>query len=65
MIVIVTNKETAQSLNGKYLNDCYLNFIETPQGWIVGANVLTDKNFEAIHPQLNELQQIEYVEPKI
>jgi|LakMenE18May11ns_1017448.scaffolds.fasta_scaffold8828415_2 hypothetical protein len=62
MIVLVTDKETAQSLNGKYDNDCYLQFIQTNQGWIVGANILSDKNFEAIHKQLKKLKQIEYVE---
>jgi hypothetical protein len=62
MIALVANKETAESLNGKYENDCYLQFIQTNQGWIVGANILSDKNFEAIHKQLLKLKQIEYVE---
>jgi hypothetical protein len=62
MIALVANKETAESLNGKYENDCYINFTETPQGWIVGANVLKDPNFAPIHKKLLKLKQIEYVE---
>jgi hypothetical protein len=65
MRVLVTDKQTAQSLNGKYENDCCLEFMETVQGWIVGANVLTDKNFQAVMPQLNELSQIDYIAPSI
>lgn len=63
MIVLITDKETAQKLNGKYLNDCYINFTEIKQGWIVGENVLKDKNFAPIHDKLNELKQIEYINP--
>lgn len=31
--------------------------------WIVGIEVLTDPDFEPIRTKLNELKQIEYIEP--
>jgi hypothetical protein len=63
MIVLVTDKDTAESLNGQYGNDCYLNFIETEQGFIVGENVLKDPNFKEILPQLNKLKKAEFIKP--
>jgi hypothetical protein len=65
MIVLVTDKKTSEKLNGQYKNDCYLQFIETEQGFIVGENVLEDPSFKEILPQLSKLKKIEFIEPII
>jgi hypothetical protein len=66
MKVLKATKTQYNSLNGYENGLSKLEFAkDINDNWIVGIEVLNDKNFEAIHPQLNELTQIEYIEPKI
>jgi hypothetical protein len=66
MIVLKATLAQKQKLEGFYKNEAQLQFIQDGnKNWVVNISVLNDNNFEAIHPQLNELTQIEYVEPII
>jgi hypothetical protein len=66
MKVLKATKTQYNSLNGYENGLSRLEFAkDVNDNWIVGLEVLNDNNFEAIHPQLNELTQIEYVEPII
>ena len=55
-----------KSLNGFENGLSILQFAkDNNDNWIVGIEVLTDPEFEQIRTKLNELKQIEYIEPKI
>lgn len=61
MIVLHSNTEQYDTLNGYYHNSSELLFVKDGSDrWIVGLEVLTDESFIAIQSQLNELERIEY-----
>ena len=65
MIVLKATIAQYKALNGFENGLSILQFAKDGNdNWIVGIEVLTDPDFEAIHPQLNELTHIKYVEPK-
>lgn len=65
MIVLKATLAQYKSLNGFENGLSILQFAKDgSDNWIVGIEVLTDPDFEPIRPQLNELKQIEYIEPK-
>lgn len=65
MKVLKATKTQYNSLNGYENGLSKLEFAkDINDNWIVGLEVLTDPDFEAIRPQLNQLTQIEYIEPK-
>lgn len=61
MIVLSPNNEQYKALNGYKNNGSTLIFVKDGlNNWVVGLQVLNDANFAPIHPQLNELEKIEY-----
>jgi hypothetical protein len=61
IIVLHPNAEQYNALNGYQHNSSELLFVKDGSDrWIVGLEVLNDTNFEAIHEQLNQLEQIQY-----
>ena len=65
MIVLKATLAQYKALNGFQNGLSILQFAKDGNdNWIVGIEVLTDPDFEPIRPQLNELKQIEYIEPK-
>lgn len=65
MIVLKATLAQYSELNGFENGLSILQFAKDGNdNWIVGIEVLTDPDFEPIRPQLNELTQIEYIEPK-
>jgi hypothetical protein len=62
MIVLHANNEQYNKLNG-YKNDFVaLEFVKDGlDRWIIGLQVLEDKNLKEIHDQLNELEKVEYI----
>ena len=66
MIVLKATVIQYQSLNNYTNGRSTLNFAkDNNDNFIVGLEVLGDKDFEEIRTKLNELKQIEYIEPKI
>lgn len=66
MVVLKATLAQYSELNGFENGLSILQFAKDGNdNWIVGIEVLTDPDFEAIRPQLNQLTQIEYIEPKI
>ena len=66
MLVLKANTAQYNSLNGYENGLSQLQFAKDGNdNWIVGLEVLNDNNFAEIQTQLNELTQIEYIEPKI
>jgi hypothetical protein len=66
MIVLKATETQRKALEGVYLNECELKFIQDfNKNWVVNLSVLEDENFIEIKEQLSKLTQIEYVEPKI
>ena len=66
MKVLKATKTQYNSLNGYENGLSQLQFAKDGNdNWIVGREVLNDNNFAEIRTQLNELTQIEYIEPKI
>lgn len=66
MIVLKATVAQYKSLNGFENGLSILQFAKDGNdNWIVGIEVLTDPEFEQIRTKLNELKQIEYIEPKI
>ena len=64
MIVLKATLAQYNKLNGFQNGLSILEFAKDGNNnWIVGIEVLTDPDFEPIRTQLNELKQIEYVEP--
>lgn len=64
MVVLKATTDQYKLLNGFENGLSILQFAKDGNdNWIVGIEVLTDKDFEPIRPQLNELKQIEYIEP--
>ncbi len=65
MVVLKATLAQYSELNGFENGLSILQFAKDGNdNWIVGVEVLTDPDFEPIRPQLNELTQIEYIEPK-
>jgi hypothetical protein len=65
MKVLKATLEQKKQLEGTYLNGAVLQFIQdSKDNWVVNVNVLTDHSFEAIHADLSNLPEINYV-PKI
>ncbi len=65
MVVLKATLAQYSELNGFENGLSILQFAKDGNdNWIVGIEVLTDPDFEPIRPQLNELTQIEYIEPK-
>jgi hypothetical protein len=65
MKVLKATKTQYNSLNGYENGLSKLEFAKDGNdNWIVGMEVLEDENFAEIRPQLNELTQIEFIEPK-
>jgi hypothetical protein len=65
MKVLKATLKQKKALQGTYKNGAVLQFIEDANGnWVVNVNVLTDHSFEAIHADLSNLTEINYV-PKI
>lgn len=63
MIVLKATLAQKKALEGFYLEQCELKFVKDfNNNWVVGLEVLEDKNFAPIHDKLNELKKIEYVE---
>ena len=61
MIVLHPNTEQYNALNGYKNNSSELLFVKDGSDrYIVGLQVLNDKNFAEIHDALNELERIEY-----
>jgi hypothetical protein len=66
MIVLKATLAQKQKLEGFYLNETELKFIQDfNKNWVVNLAVLEDENFIEIKEQLSKLTQIEYIEPKI
>jgi hypothetical protein len=66
MKVLKATKTQYNSLNGYENGLSRLEFAKDGNdNWIVGLEILNDNNFSEIRTQLNELTQIEYIEPKI
>lgn len=66
MIVLKATLAQKKALEGFYLNGAELKFIQDfNNNWVVNLSVLEDENFSEIQSQLNELKQIEYIEPII
>ena len=66
MKVLKATKTQYNALNGFQNGLSMLQFAKDGNdNWIVGLEVLNDNNFAEIRTQLNELTQIEYIEPKI
>lgn len=66
MLVLKANTAQYNALNGYENGLSQLQFAKDgSDNWIVGFEVLNDNNFAEIRTQLNELTQIEYIEPKI
>jgi hypothetical protein len=63
MIVLKATETQRKALEGVYLEQCELKFIQDfNNNWVVGIEVLKDPNFAPIHDKLLKLKQIEYVE---
>ena len=63
MIVLKATETQRKALEGVYLNECELKFIQDfNKNWVVNLAVLEDENFAEIKEQLLKLKQIEYVE---
>lgn len=61
MIVLHPNTGQYNALDGYRNGNSLLKFVKDGSDrWIVGFNVLTDPNFEAIRKQLEQLERIEY-----
>lgn len=66
MIVLKATLAQYKTLNGFQNGLSILQFAKDGNdNWIVGIEVLTDPDFEPIRTKLNELKQIEYIEPII
>jgi hypothetical protein len=66
MKVLKATKTQYNSLNGYENGLSKLEFAkDVNDNWIVGIEVLNDNNFAEIRTQLNELTQIEFIEPII
>ncbi len=64
MKVLKATKTQYNSLNGYENGLSKLEFAkDINDNWIVGLEVLEDENFAEIRTQLNELTQIEFIEP--
>jgi hypothetical protein len=62
MKVLKATIEEKQKLEGFYLNGHFLGFVEDKHGnWVVGSNVLENKNFTEIHFELLKLPLIDFV----
>ena len=62
MIVLKATQAQYEALDGYRNGDNLLKFAKDGNdNWIVGTAVLNDSAFAAIHDQLNELEQINYV----
>lgn len=62
MIVLKATQAQYEALDGYRNGDNLLRFVKDGNdNWIVGTAVLNDSAFAAIHDQLNELEQINYV----
>jgi hypothetical protein len=65
MKVLKATLQQKKELEGTYLNGAVLQFIQdSKDNWVINVNVLTDHSFEAIHKELSNLTEINYV-PKI
>ena len=63
MVLKATNKQRL-ALEGVY-NDAELRFVKDGNNnWVVNDAVLYDSDFISIREQLQELPQIEFIEPK-
>jgi hypothetical protein len=63
MIVLHPNQEQYNTLNNYKNNSSQLIFVKDGNDkWIVGVEVLNDINFKLIHKQLNELEQIKFIQ---
>jgi hypothetical protein len=66
MIVLHSNTEQYNALNGYHYNSSELLFVKDGSDrWIVGLEVLNDPNFAEIHDQLDQLERIEYTPPPL
>ena len=66
MIVLKATLAQYKALNGFENGLSRLEFAKDGNdNWIVGIEVLIDPDFEPIRTKLNELKQIEYIEPII
>ena len=66
MLVLKANTAQYNALNGYENELSKLQFAKDGNdNWIVGLEVLNDNNFAEIRTQLNELTQIEFIEPII
>jgi len=64
MKVLKATKTQYNSLNGFQNGISKLEFAkDINDNWIVGLEVLEDKNFAEIKEQLSKLTQIEFIEP--
>jgi hypothetical protein len=64
MIVLKATKTQYNSLNGFQNGISKLEFAkDINDNWVVGLEVLEDKNFAEIKEQLSKLTQIEFIEP--
>ena len=62
MIVLKATQAQYEALDGYRNGDNLLKFVKDGNdNWIVGTAILNDSAFAAIHDQLNELEQINYV----
>lgn len=66
MIVLKATETQRKALEGFYLNETELKFIQDfNKNWVVNLAVLEDENFAEIKEQLSKLTQIEFIEPII
>ena len=64
MKVLKATFEQKQALEGTYLNNCVLKFVEDANGnWVVNTKVIENGQFLEIRTQLQALPLIDY-EPK-
>lgn len=64
MKVLKATETQYNALDGYRNGNFVLKFTkDANDNWIVGKGVLFDPNFSAIHEQLNELEEIEFVKP--
>jgi len=61
MTVLKATQQQYNELNGYRNGNSVLQFTkDANDNWIVGKSVLTDQAFEAIKPQLEQLEEIEH-----
>ncbi len=64
MTVLHPTQQQYNELNGWSSPPAQLSFVKDGLNrWIVSERVLTDPHFAPIHPQLSELERIDYVPP--